>query len=60
VHRASTTGGSVLFAHNLADRPDVRVPDIGRTPGNWSICSTTRSTARPTSTDSNWPVTASA
>jgi maltose alpha-D-glucosyltransferase / alpha-amylase len=30
VHRASTTRGSVLYAHNLADRPvTVRVPDIG-------------------------------
>jgi len=30
VHPASTTRGSELFAHNLADRPvTVRVPDSG-------------------------------
>jgi hypothetical protein len=43
VHRASTTGGRVLFAHNLADRPvTVRVSYIGA-----HVRATGRSVPRP-------------
>jgi hypothetical protein len=61
VHRASTTRGSVLFAHNLAHRPvTVRVLDIGAHAGQLVDLFHAEKYGAPELDGLNWPVTASA